>query len=135
MSTTYAQLGKSATISCESILDNVGVLNKTENKLLCDLAIDIMRVLEYDKEFKVVLERHVDENPFRQEETIHVYAKVLQTRHGHWIESKIPCERYVCSECGGAAWYYDYKGDVAKSRYCPNCGAKMDGGEDDDKTD
>ena len=45
---------------------------------------------------------------------------------GHWIESHIPHEKYVCSECGGACWYYDYEGDVAKSRYCPNCGAKME---------
>lgn len=44
---------------------------------------------------------------------------------GHWIASDISNEKYVCSECGGACWYYDHKGNVAKSRYCPNCGAKM----------
>lgn len=53
-------------------------------------------------------------------------ADVAPVRHGRWVESSIPCEKYVCSECGGACWYYDYQGDVAKSRYCPNCGAKMD---------
>ena len=47
---------------------------------------------------------------------------------GEWIPSDIPQEKYVCSVCGGACWYYDYQGDVAKSRYCPNCGAKMKGG-------
>lgn len=48
-------------------------------------------------------------------------------RSGKWIDSNIPDEKkYVCSECGGACWYYDYQGDVAKSRYCPNCGARMD---------
>ena len=46
--------------------------------------------------------------------------------HAHWKESDIPCEEYVCSNCGGACWYLDYEGDVAKSNYCPNCGAKMD---------
>lgn len=51
------------------------------------------------------------------------YAK---PKTGHWIESNIPNEKYVCSECGGACWYYDYQGDVAKSRYCPNCGTKME---------
>ena len=44
---------------------------------------------------------------------------------GEWVTSDIPQEKYVCSVCGGACWYYDYQGDVAKSRYCPNCGAKM----------
>lgn len=47
-------------------------------------------------------------------------------RHGRWVKSDIPHEEYVCSECGGACWYYDYQAIVAKSRYCPNCGAKMD---------
>ena len=48
--------------------------------------------------------------------------------HGRWIASEFPQEKYCCSACGGACWYYDYEGEVAKSRYCPNCGAKMDGG-------
>lgn len=49
---------------------------------------------------------------------------------GEWEVSNIPDEKYVCSVCGGACWYYDYQGEVAKSRYCPNCGAKMKrGGE------
>ena len=52
---------------------------------------------------------------------------------GEWIESDIPQEKYVCSLCGGACWYYDYQGDVAKSRFCPNCGAKMKGGASDGK--
>jgi rubrerythrin len=49
---------------------------------------------------------------------------------GEWVTSDIPQEKYVCSVCGGACWYYDYQGEVAKSRYCPNCGAKMKGGEE-----
>lgn len=49
-----------------------------------------------------------------------------RVKHGKWIKSDIPCEEYVYSECGGACWYYDYRATVAKSRYCPNCGAKMD---------
>lgn len=47
---------------------------------------------------------------------------------GTWEKSDIPGEKYVCSECGCACWYYDYEGDVAKSKFCPNCGAKMKGG-------
>lgn len=44
-------------------------------------------------------------------------------RRGRWIKSEIPNEKYVCSVCGGACWYYDVEGDVAKSAYCPNCGS------------
>ena len=58
---------------------------------------------------------------------------VMGVRHGEWVESDIPCERYICSVCGGACWYYDHGGEVAKSAYCPNCGTKMDGGNTDDQ--
>lgn len=46
---------------------------------------------------------------------------------GEWIESEIPNELYVCSECGGACWSYDWDRTIVKSYYCPNCGAKMKG--------
>lgn len=50
-------------------------------------------------------------------------------KEGQWLESKIPDEKYVCSVCGGACWYYDYQRELGKSRYCPSCGAKMERGE------
>lgn len=56
-------------------------------------------------------------------------AGYRKQKEGEWVTSDIPQEKYVCSVCGGACWYYDYQGDVAKSRYCPNCGARMKGGE------
>lgn len=46
-------------------------------------------------------------------------------KEGQWEKSDIPGEKYVCSICGGACWYYDCQGEVAKSRFCPSCGAKM----------
>lgn len=49
-----------------------------------------------------------------------------EPKTGRWIRSNIPNEEYVCSECGGGCWYYDYQADVVKSRFCPNCGAKME---------
>lgn len=46
-------------------------------------------------------------------------------KHGRWVKPYInfyghPC--HCCSECGFKASYQD-------KNYCPNCGAKMDGGE------
>ena len=52
--------------------------------------------------------------------------KFSERKTGQWVESDEPNEKYVCSECGGACWYYDYEGEVAKSKFCPNCGAKME---------
>ena len=52
-----------------------------------------------------------------------------KAKRGEWVKSQIPGEKYNCSVCGGAAWYYDAFGDVCKSNFCPNCGADMRGGE------
>lgn len=46
-------------------------------------------------------------------------AEVEPVRHGRWNPDG------SCSECGE----YDNK-DPYGSKYCPNCGAKMDGGAD-----
>ena len=44
-------------------------------------------------------------------------------RHGKWIEHKdYPGLAYLCSECG--------RFTKERSHFCPDCGAKMDGGEE-----
>ena len=48
-------------------------------------------------------------------------------KHGRWVNPYInryghPC--HCCSECGFKASHQD-------KNYCPNCGAKMDGGNED----
>ena len=49
----------------------------------------------------------------------------VEVVHGHWIE----CEGTVCSVCN-KHFFVDGPWAVANYRanYCPNCGAKMDGG-------
>ena len=52
--------------------------------------------------------------------------------HGRWVKAHgmMPPEyhhRKQCSMCGGWA-LQDYFGRERMSHYCPNCGAKMDGG-------
>ena len=47
-------------------------------------------------------------------------------KHGHWIFVKDMVSYIKCSECGaGICWV-----NTKRPKYCPNCGAKMDG---DDK--
>ena len=53
-------------------------------------------------------------------------ADVVPVRHGYWI-SKNPHSYewiFVCSNCD----YIDGYPFNDRSNYCPNCGAKMDGG-------
>lgn len=61
-------------------------------------------------------------------------ADVQPVRNGRWarLDKRRGSYLFYCSECGGRAYYVH---GVRKSepvcgyRYCPNCGAKMDGGE------
>ena len=55
------------------------------------------------------------------------YAPV---RHGEWVESTVCVGFYECSQCRsrkrGNQPFFD-----SVWNYCPNCGAKMDGGKKD----
>ncbi len=52
-------------------------------------------------------------------------ADVAPVRHGYWINENFYTH---CSACGKMA-IYDKYGQEVESDYCPNCGAKMDGGD------
>lgn len=62
-------------------------------------------------------------------------ADVAPVRHGRWIPlTECTNEGVYCSICKKKVWKSDYAQCSKKSRnklesnYCPNCGAKMDGG-------
>lgn len=51
------------------------------------------------------------------------YNKALSENKGEWIHDKSDWKyRFNCSKCG-------YKLFEEKTNYCPNCGARMKGGE------
>ena len=54
-------------------------------------------------------------------------ANVALVRHGRWIDKG---EYAVCMECGGrSGTRYDGVEPIPlMTQFCPNCGAKMDGG-------
>ena len=58
-----------------------------------------------------------------------VASDVSQVRHGRWIDKG---EYAVCMECGGRSGIqYDGVEPIPlMTQFCPNCGAKMDGGAD-----
>lgn len=61
-------------------------------------------------------------------------ADVAPVKHGHWYNRG---GRFRCSVCnnkallkdigGTGGWSHEY--EQQKSPYCPNCGARMDGGD------
>ena len=57
-------------------------------------------------------------------------ADVAPVRHGRWEKKR---GLYSCSECGKTC-PYDVQADVIEywaCNYCPNCGCRMDGGDDE----
>lgn len=51
---------------------------------------------------------------------------VAPVRHGRWERRRFCSTDVICSECSTLETNHDSN---YKSRYCPFCGAKMDGGE------
>lgn len=58
-------------------------------------------------------------------------ADVAEVRHGRWIPVTNGRGGSECNQCHAYAPSYQ-SGAEYNSPYCPNCGAKMDGGEDDE---
>ena len=86
-------------------------------------------------EINTVLES-IDEQPTIDAEPV---------RHGRWVDrygDKYDNHLYECSECKGKARYRFVRDELGKEiaeqaldDYCPHCGAKMDGGVSNGKTD
>ena len=57
-------------------------------------------------------------------------ADVAPVVHGRWIEKTVPecCRYFECSNCGA----HENRHTAIKGYYCWRCGAKMDGGADND---
>lgn len=55
-------------------------------------------------------------------------ADVEEVKHGEWyLLDECANEGVYCSVCHKKVYKTDYANQNVKSKYCPNCGAKMDG--------
>ena len=61
-------------------------------------------------------------------------ADVAEVVHGEWLRSDDDWNSLTTIQCAscGEEWCFETDDDVSLLNYkhCPNCGAKMDGGED-----
>lgn len=62
-------------------------------------------------------------------------ADVAEVAHGEWLRSDDDWNSLTTIQCSicGEEWCFETDDDVSLLNYkhCPNCGAKMDGGNDD----
>ena len=59
-----------------------------------------------------------------------IIVDVSPVRHGRWILEREPDGKPYCFHCSVCDDDFHYIGITVAYDYCPNCGAKMDGGED-----
>ena len=57
-------------------------------------------------------------------------ADVAPVRHGRWVHTDLASHWHGKDECSECTYHEHDRRDLSHFRYCPNCGAKMDGGTD-----
>ena len=65
-------------------------------------------------------------------------ADFAEVKHGEWVASDkhFSYYQYKCGNCGCDDYTQTYRNGQCKlMRYCPNCGAKMDGGKNVERID
>ena len=53
----------------------------------------------------------------------------MPTSHSRWVKDHV----YRCSVCGNILDMYGVNAGRGDANYCPNCGARMEGEENDDR--
>lgn len=57
-------------------------------------------------------------------------ADYVEVKHGEWFQlDECANEGVYCSVCHKKVYKFEYANQALRSPYCPNCGAKMDGGK------
>ena len=55
-------------------------------------------------------------------------ADYAEAKHGEWIQlDECANEGIYCSVCHKKVYKIEYANQALKSKFCPNCGARMDG--------
>ena len=103
-----------------------------------------MRLVDADELMTEIMDNdldHLQRDDWKEVIQIVQDAQTIQPKRmrGKWIygESVTGIDGYFCNKCGYfVPWDYSQKCfDFIKDyRYCPSCGVKMDGGEQDEQT-
>jgi hypothetical protein len=56
-------------------------------------------------------------------------AEVAEVKHGVWVHNDMAMHCNGKDECSECTYHTHDREDLSHLNYCPNCGAKMDGGK------
>lgn len=54
-------------------------------------------------------------------------ADVVEVRHGRWVHTDYAMHWHGKDECSECTYHTSDRDDLSHLKYCPNCGARMDG--------
>lgn len=75
---------------------------------------------------------HYEQIAFKQDVDWIRGIEAEPVKHAHWVSCEDEYDdEYKCSACGGIQFFEMTPQDEGWE-YCPHCGARMDGGADDD---
>lgn len=85
-------------------------------------------IVDYDKERGMYRVSYFEDNHFVDECIFDAYEEKETRKHGYWkLLDECSNAGVYCSVCNKKV-YKEYYGNVnPKSKFCPNCGAIMDG--------
>ena len=55
--------------------------------------------------------------------------EISRVRHGRWMHTDLAAHWYGKDECSECTYHEHDRRDLSHFNFCPNCGAKMDGGD------
>ena len=111
------------------LLQDDKYVQMAEESMKNKLAQKIAKIIDYDKGVVVSVHRKESTDEPSRSKIINLYADVNEIKVGRWVYAG---DELVCSCCGGSVSFSKTRSGWILGRYCQTCGAKMDGGEDNE---
>ena len=91
----------------------------------------IYRTYGVSPQMKQTISNALTRIPYAIKGELETVLEAVPVRHGEWLYNDMCLPN--CAECSECGWKSSVSGDeISSCHYCPNCGARMDGGKNND---